>query len=38
MPTTTTLGDVMRAYIKPSLDGAIILRKRTSRQTSGRWA
>jgi hypothetical protein len=30
------LGDVLRAYIKPSLDGAIILRKRTSTQTSMR--
>lgn len=31
-----TLGDVLRAYIKPSLDGAIILRKRTSNQVSPR--
>jgi hypothetical protein len=31
-----TLGDVLRAYIKPSLDGAIILRKRTSSQVSPR--
>lgn len=31
-----TLGDVFRAYIKPSLDGAIILRKKTSDQTSDR--
>ncbi len=33
-----TLGDVFRAYIKPSLDGAIILRKKTSDQTSDRVA
>ena len=30
------LGDVFRAYIKPSLDGAIILRKRTTEQVSPR--
>ena len=33
-----TLGDVFRAYIKPSLDGAIILRKRTTDQVSPRVA
>jgi hypothetical protein len=31
-----TLGDTLRAYIKPSLDGAIILRKRTTTQVSPR--
>jgi len=30
------LGDVLRAYVKPSLNGEIILRKRTSHQVSPR--
>jgi len=29
-------GDVYRAYIKPSLDGELIIRKKTSEQTSAR--
>lgn len=33
---SATLGDTLRAYIKPSLNGEIVLRKRTSNQTSGR--
>jgi len=31
-----TLGDVFRAYIKPSLDGEIIIRKKNTVQTSAR--
>ena len=31
-----TLADVFRAYVKPSLKGRLILRKRTSNQTSER--
>jgi len=31
-----TLADVFRAYVKPSLKGRLILRKRTSNQTSAR--
>lgn len=31
-----TLGDTFRAYIKPSLGGILVLRKRNSIQTSGR--
>jgi len=30
-----TFGDVFRAYIKPSMNGAIILRKRTTAVASG---
>lgn len=33
-----TLGDVFRAYIKPSLGGALILRKKNTIQTSARVA
>jgi len=31
-----TFGDVYRPYVKPSLDGKLVLRKRTSNQTSAR--
>lgn len=31
-----TLADVFRVYIKPSLDGRIVFRKKTSKQTSAR--
>ena len=31
-----TLADVYSAYVKPSLDGRLVIRKRTSRQTSAR--
>lgn len=31
-----TLGDVFRAYIKPSLKGGIVLRKRTTAVMSGK--
>ena len=30
------VGDIIRGYVKPSLDGLLVLRKRTSRQTSAR--
>jgi hypothetical protein len=33
-----TLGDITKAYVKPSLGGKIVLRKPTSRQTSARLA
>lgn len=33
-----TLADTFTAYIKPSLDGRLVLRKRTSNQTSSRVA
>ena len=31
-----TLGDTFRVYIKPSLDGELVIRKRTTEQTSAR--
>jgi hypothetical protein len=31
-----TLGDTFRVYIKPSLDGQLVIRKKTSNQTSAR--
>jgi len=31
-----TLGDTYRVFIKPSLDGRLVIRKRTTRQTSAR--
>jgi hypothetical protein len=34
----TTLGDIIRAYVKPSLGGRIVLRKRTTNQQSARVA
>lgn len=33
-----TLGDVFRPYVKPSLQGRLVLRKRNSNQTSARLA
>lgn len=36
MATTVTLADIFRPYVKPSLDGRLVLRKRTSRQVSER--
>ncbi len=33
-----TLADTFTAYIKPSLDGLLVLRKRTTNQTSARVA
>lgn len=32
----STLGDTFRAYVKPSLDGLLVIRKKTTRQTSAR--
>jgi hypothetical protein len=34
----TTLGDIIRPYVKPSLGGRIVLRKRTTNQQSARVA
>jgi hypothetical protein len=34
----TTAGDVWRVYIKPSLDGELVIRKKTTDQTSARLA
>ena len=31
---SVTFGDVYRPYVKPSLEGRLVLRKRNSRQTS----
>jgi hypothetical protein len=31
-----TLGDTFRIYVKPSLDGLLVARKKTTRQTSSR--
>ncbi len=36
MAVTVSLGDVFRVYVKPSLKGRLIFRKRTSRQKSAR--
>ncbi len=33
---TVTFADVFKAYVKPSLKGRLVLRKRTSNQTSSR--
>jgi hypothetical protein len=33
-----TAGDVWRVYIKPSLDGELVIRKKTTNQTSARLA
>ncbi|MEM2445747.1 MAG: hypothetical protein QW734_03730 [Candidatus Bathyarchaeia archaeon] len=33
-----TLGDIIRVYVKPSLDGKLIIRKKGSIQTSARLA
>jgi hypothetical protein len=33
-----TLADVLKVYVKPSLDGTLVIRKRTSMQTSPRLA
>jgi hypothetical protein len=31
-----TLGDTFRVYVKPSLEGELVIRKKTSNQSSGR--
>lgn len=31
-----TAGDIWKVYVKPSLDGEMVIRKRTSNQTSAR--